>query len=351
MYKVIVTIDNTDYTIQDNTKVVIEPLLTQTINSADTFEFNVHKKEFELYNDMAELNTLVSVYDEWNVLQFKGRMINQYNYFNGLIKYTFEGELAYLNDIQYPPYEFNGDIPELLKDVLDYYNANCDESKKIEYGTITVTDLNNYITRSNEDYSSCWKVINDKLVESLGGYLVLRYEGDTRYLDYLAEPPRTNNQTIEFGKNLLDLEDYIDATTLATVLIPLGAEDEDGNRITVASVNDDSIYVESNLIDTYGRIEQVNTWDDVTLPENLLTKAQEYVNQMILKEQTITVRTIDLGFTDEEIARFRKGDKVICKSEPHNLEIELVITEIQNHINSVQDNEISIGTQAGFATI
>lgn len=39
---------------------------------------------------------------------------------------TFEGELAFLNDIQYPPYDFAGDYDEFFRNIIDYYNSKCE---------------------------------------------------------------------------------------------------------------------------------------------------------------------------------------------------------------------------------
>ena len=103
-----------------------------------------------------------------------------------------------------------------------------------------------------------------------------------RILDYLSDDDYYVNskQSIEFGKNLLDFAKNMDASDLATCIIPLGAkldqEDQDESleaikeqRITIADINGGVDYVtDDNAVAAYGRIYRTVTFDDVTVPEN-----------------------------------------------------------------------------------
>ena len=48
--------------------------------------------------------------------------------------------------------------------------------------------------------------IKSKLLDTHGGYLRVRYESDGNYLDWLADFDVRSAQTVEFGKNLLDVK-------------------------------------------------------------------------------------------------------------------------------------------------
>lgn len=81
-----------------------------------------------------------------------------------------------------------------------------------------------------------------------GGYIRPRLTDGQRYIDLVAEYGKVNSQVIEFGLNMLDISEYISADNVFTVLIPLGAEqqDADGNntgRLTIASVNSGKDYI------------------------------------------------------------------------------------------------------------
>lgn len=344
MYKIIK--DKNDI-IQDSIdNVVIDPELKEHLNGVGSLTYSIPYND-QYYEDYIELKTKIKVFGEnEDHPEFTGRLLSKRKTFDGNIKLTFEGELAFLNDIQFPPYEFKGSPEELFEDVLNYYNSKCSEDKKILKGIVTVQDDNDYITRSNQDYSSCWSVISEKLVKLLGGYIKLRYVNGVRYLDYLINSGNIATQKIEFGKNLLDLESYIDATSVKTVIIPLGAKNESEERITIESVNENKNYLESSLVSMYGRIENVVIWDDVTIPANLKTKALKELNQMVLANKQITVKAIDLHFTSEEIHSFKIGDIIHCISKPHDIDIEMVLSERTRKLNDPSQDEITLGTKS-----
>lgn len=344
MYKII---KDADQIVQDSIdNVVIDPELKEHLNGVSSLTYSIPFND-QYYDDYIELKTKVTIFDQnKNNPEFSGRLLSKNKTFDGNIKLTFEGELAFLNDIQFPPYDFKGTPEELFENVLNYYNSKCSKDKKILKGIVTVQDDNNYIARSNQDYSSCWSVINDKLIKLLGGYIKLRYVNGVRYLDYLINSGNVANQNIEFGKNLLDLENYIDATSVSTVIIPLGAKNESGERITIESVNENKNYLESSLISIYGRIEKTVIWDDVTVPSNLKTKALKELNQMILSDRKITVKAIDLHFTSEEIHSFRIGDTISCISAPHDINIKMMLVERMRKLNDPSQDEITLGTES-----
>ena len=71
-------------------------------------------------------------------------------------------------------------------------------------------------------------------------------------------------------------------TEFATVIVPLGNRLDKSEiealdaYLTVESVNDGSLYVQSSeAVEAYGWIEKTVTWDNVSDPEVLLEKAKE----------------------------------------------------------------------------
>ena len=166
-----------------------------------------------------------------------------------------------------------------------------------------------------DDYGTTWDIINDKLLDRLGGYLRVRYEDGVRYLDYITDYGRTSDQVIRFGENLLDLTQYTSAQDIKTAIIPVG---KDG--LTIESVNDGKNYVyDEQAVAEYGWIFDKVSWPDVTLPENLKSKAEEYVRGARNLALTIKLSTIDLHKVDADIDRILLGDSVLCDSLPHGL--------------------------------
>lgn len=353
MYKIIL---DENKIVQDSIdNVVISPVLTEKINGVPTLKYTIPYSD-KFYKDYQRRISKIEVqYD--GVPKFKGRLLNDRLLFNGNKELTFEGELAFLNDIQYPPYNFEGDYGDLFKNVINYYNSKCDEDKRFNVGQITMTDSNNYITRSNETYSSCWSVISEKIL-SYGGYIKLRYAGNERYLDLLYESGTVTKQKIEFGENLLDLEEYIDSSEIATVIIPLGARKTEteqlkddvertftAERVDIRSVNNGSLYIESTLVEKLGRVERVINWDDVTTPINLLTKAKKKVDELILENQTITAKAIDLHYAGNDTPYFKIGDIIPIVSKPHNIDTTAILTERTTYLNDPTQDTFSLGTE------
>ena len=353
MYKIIL---DKNKIVQDSIdNVVISPVLTEKLNGVPTLKYTIPYSD-KYYQDYQRRISKIEVkYDD--VSKFKGRLLNDRLLFNGNKELTFEGELAFLNDIQYPPYEFEGDYGDLFKEVLKYYNSKCDKDKKFNIGQITITDSNNYITRSSETYTSCWNVISEKIL-SYGGYIKLRYVGDERYLDLLYESGAITKQKIEFGENLLDLEEYIDSSEIATIVIPLGAKKNDteelndgiqrtytAERMDIRSVNNGKLYIESKLVEKLGRVERVVNWDDVTIPSNLLTKAKKKCDELILENQSITAKAIDLHYAGNDTPYFKIGDIIPIISKPHNIDTTAILTERTTYLNDPTQDTFSLGTE------
>lgn len=119
---------------------------------------------------------------------------------------------------------------------------------------------------------------------------MVRYTDSGKVLDYLAEFNVHSIQTVEYGKNLMDVKITRDHTERIAALIPLGAKkkttDEEGNevesdeRIDITSVNGGQNYIyDDAAVKEIGWIWTTEVWENVTLPGNLLRKANALVAQ------------------------------------------------------------------------
>ena len=301
---------------------------------------------------------------------FRGRILSDVQNFDLSRTVEAEGQLACLNDSIVPPFDFPADYeddPEyegadnvvafFLGKLLEAHNAQVTEEQQIKLGQVTVSDPNNYIARSSTDYATTWATITDKLSGSaLGGHLLVRYEEDGTYLDYLEDYPLSNVQGITFAENLLELTDEIDATEVYTAILPVGAE-----GLTIAALPDgaltEDLVKEGNIIyskagvDKYGRIVSVQTWDDVTEAANLRTKAMELLAQSgVLPLRTISVTAVDLHCTDEDIAALRVGRYTRVTSAPHGLDVRYVLTELDPDILDPGNTRITLGASVQTMT-
>jgi hypothetical protein len=292
------------------------------------------------------LRSVISVYQDTRTL-FKGRVFSDNTDFRKIKKVEVEGLLGYFNDSIVRPYDFKGSVTEYFTMLVNQHNDQVTDAQKFKVGNVTVTDPNDYITRASSNTPKTWDEINNKLIKLLGGYISIRYEDDGNYVDYLAVYTDTSTQPIAFAINLLDLSLENKANSLATCIIPYGAKDEStGKPIDITSVNDgvDYIYNEE-AVAKYGRIYEVVTWNDVTKPSNLLSKARLYLADKIKLLSKLTVKAIDLHLADETIEAFKLGDYVQVFSTPHGIDEIVLLTAYSMDLTKPSGCTITLGLE------
>lgn len=296
---------------------------------------------------------------------FRGRIRKDTSDFYLSRRIEVEGLLACLNDSVIPPFNFPSDFEEdaayqmaaesgnviqfFLDWVLTEHNSQVGPDQQILLGEVTVKDPNNYISRSSSEYLTSMEVVKKKLRDLLGGYLVPDYSGDTTVLHYYADLPLTNVQEVEFGENLLDLEVEIEAADTYTAILPVG---KDG--LTIEALPDGEIapgiWKEGRIIysaeaetSVGGRITRVVIWDDVTVADNLQTKARtELTTNGVMHVRAIKAKAVDLGGV-EDIPRFVVGRYVRLKSKPHGFADAYPLMELEPDILDPGNTQIVMG--------
>lgn len=324
------------------------------LNKAGSFDFTIYKAN-NRYSDIKKKKSIVTIYNEDRRL-FRGRVLNVKKGFYNQLQVTCEGELAFLLDSTVRPYEFKGSVEELFQFYINSHNAQMDdEARKFKAGRCTVTDPNDYIVRANTGVNGYPKTLDEmkeKLVDKLGGYLWTREGEDGIYIDYLEDFETMNSQTVEFAKNLLDFEETIKGQDIVTAIIPLGAKlkDENGEeideRLTISSVNDGVDYVYSpEAVEKYGYIFETVTWDEVTLPENLLRKGKEELQNHINLTHTIELQAVDLHNMNLDIQSFGLGNYTKVISKPHDFNEMLLTRKLDINLLDPSDGSLTLGDE------
>lgn len=323
---------------------VLNPILSAELNRSYMLSFSVPYKHPN-YNSIAIYKPTVTVYDGSQRV-YRGRVIASDIDFFRNNRAVCESDIGFLNDVIMRPYEFAGSIEAYFKKCVHEYNIGADADRRFGTysisgtatpatnlttaqiqaaaisdfvpGVCTVTDPNNYIVRESVQYKTVYTEMMDKLVGLCGGYLMTRYANGIDYVDYLAESGVTDNtQTIKFAENLLDLGIGASTDNFYSVIVPIGAKQENDVPLTIASVNDGNDCLEdAEKIQMYGRIERVVEWEDVTIASNLKAKAQAALNASSMYNE-ITVTAVDLHGFDAAKNRFRVGNKYRVYSYPH----------------------------------
>ena len=327
---------------------VLNPKLKLQDNSAGTLSFTI-PMDSAGYEKAKRLSSVITV-NENDEFLWEGRIIEEVVDFRNNRKVICEGELMYLNDTTQPPAEYHDyTVRQFLQVLLDEHNRKVEDEKKFVLGAVTVHDSNDSLYRYTNGEST-WKCVKEKLIDRLGGHIRTRHVDGIRYLDYLAEYPNTNTQEVRFGVNLLDFSKNFDLTKLATVIMPRGARLEESPiegldaYTTVDSVNGGSIYVTSeSAIKTYGWIEQVVDWDNVTEPENLLKKAKEYLNEVQFEDLVLELTAFDLKYLNPEMESIHILDLVRCVSEPHGMDKYFPVTQVEILLDNPSGSSYTFG--------
>lgn len=329
----------------DNKLKVASPVLSLEVNKLGSLSFKIYPDHM-YYDRLEKMRSIITV-NQGNRTLFKGRIFSDNVDFRKVRKIEVEGILGYLNDSIVRSYSFEGSVVDYFTLLINQHNEQVEDFQKFKIGRVTVTDPNDYITRAASDPVKTWDEINEKLIKLLGGYISIRYEDDGNYIDYLADYTDTSTQSIAFSINLLDLTRDGDASAFATCIIPYGAKDETtGERINITSVNNGVDYVHNaEAVEKYGRIFEVVTWDDVTLPSNLLTKATAYLADKIKLPSKFTIKAIDLHLTDETIEAFKLGDYIQVYSEPHGIDDRVLLTAYSMDLTNPSGCTITLGLE------
>lgn len=328
---------------------LISPILKLQDNNAGTLEFSIVPDNI-IYDKIKKMKSEIKVFSDGKPI-FEGRPIDETVDFKNCKKVMCEGALAYLNDsIQRPAEYHNLTIRAYLETLINYHNQQVSDSRlQFKIGIVTVHDDNDSIYKYT-NWETTLQVIKTDLVDKYGGHLRVRIEGDTKYLDYLKDYPRTNTQVIEFGTNLLDFTKNIDATQIVTAVIPLGARLEESSikkleeRVTIKSVNDNLDYIASKAaVDTYGWIFKTVTWDNVHKPLILKHKAEEYLKSIQFEKVVLKVKAIDLHMVNVDIEQIHLLDEIRVISKPNGLDKVFPVSEMTIDMTNPQANTITLG--------
>ena len=367
------------------------------VNSANTFEASV-ASGLELFKDLPVLNKRIFIFqDNEKDPIFEGRLLKRVTDFYGNTTYSFEGALGYLNDSIQPPVDYTGQtIETIFNGLLTEHNKQVEDWKQLLPGRITVEDHTESDTYSgkgrlddtNTDrevytadsdttginqanlttgYETTWDAINNLLINNLAGYLVIRYEGDKKYLDYLKEYMPSEGQVILFGSNLLDYSSTLNYSSLCTGVLPLGyskgADSGDGNdddravytqesdplsnvknKLTIESVNGGSkILWNQDAVNNYGKIVKSVEWSDCKDASKLLDKARKYLTNTQFDNLSLECKIIDLHFVDNTEGPLHCMHLVRVKSEPHGLDKMMPISSMEIDLMNPANDTITIG--------
>lgn len=312
-------------------------------NAISSFDFTIYPNN-DGYDLLSVYRTKVFVYNIdrgrydfiGRVIQIEPCMDKDGSVYKNVV---CESRLGYLCDTVQPyeaPKQYSGDgtkngLQEFIDLLLSNHNSQVDADHRIYRGNVSVvTHESSEGVYKGLNYETTWDCIIKKLVDVYGGEIRLRETDGVLYLDYAEEIGETRATTIELGKNMESVQRSIDCTGVVTRLIPLGMKlpeqvmDEQGNvteretenRLTIASVNDGVIYIEDETaVSLYGKIYQTVVFDDVTDPQNLLTKGMAHLAKHNVITESNKIVSLDLSMLGLDVDDFQVYDRYPVRNE------------------------------------
>lgn len=351
MYKVTVKTNGVEYLLHEPRDdsgefQLIDPTLSEEVGKNGTFTFTIsplHPNKDKIIPMASE----IFIYKDGEKI-LCCRMIDSESDFYNTGRATCEGELAFLLDSIQRPYEYTGSLYNFFTQLLNTHNSEVEERKRFLIGNVTIAGTE--ITRSNSEYSTTMAEMLGQLTDINGGYLNVRYANDKKYLDYVSDYGGINSQVIRFGENLLDLTKHVEPTTLITALIPTGAtitSNDSGVEdivVNITSVNGGKDYIyDAAAVAAYGWIWGTQSFEDVTDPAALLSKARAYLEEAVSIPETIELSAVDLSTIGIDVEELKLGYWTNIESKPHGLSKQFMLSKKITGLANPAKNSIILG--------
>lgn len=351
-------------------------------NKGGSFEFTLYPDN-PWYASFEKLVSTVVVRQDEKII-FRGRVLDSEESFFRERKITCEGEYAFFNDgIFYPlgsePVEATSDDEEdqagtrytpieIFTQIITDYNSQVPEDRRFNVGSISIKAAEEEIDYWNLEFKPSIDAMDD-LIEQCGGHVIFRHDEESGvvYIDW-TDDYQLLDQSVEFGRNLLDLTQTIQADELVTAILAHGETDENRNIPTnISHMNipatethmqmgvvpegpDDSrdeqfgpygiLLVNVPLYQQYGLIIEERSYDGY--PADWVDQLIEDVDGLTGLSNSIEVEAVDLAWLGSG-EPFEIGRAVKVTSDRHGVSDEYHITKIDVDLQDPSSSKITFG--------
>lgn len=343
----------------DINRVVESATMTEAINEPAVLTVVVPSNN-PTYGQWQKRKSLVLVKNDDDEILFRGYITEiSYDFYNSATLIC-ESDLTFLNDTEVGPLSIYS-LP--LRSVLGYIihihnsfmdvvwndNEASDDFKKFALGTVDSSFSEIVETIETEEYINTMDFINEYVLEPYEAMIEVRHTNTANYLDFKKKemanvPTPISGQVIRFGENMIDFQQIADTSEVCTVVIPLGAKDENNHRITLVDGGYSHEYMTSSNITRYGRIVKSIIYDDITNPEYLATEGSRYLRQHFVEQTTFEISAIDLSLLGVDTSRFLLGQYNYVVSDPHGVRDYFQLTATSRDLMNPANDVYTFGT-------
>lgn len=317
-----------DYRKSDN--LMKSSTLDKELEAVDQFNFELIDNEIKLKSFLS----FVEVKNEVkNNVVFRGRIMtpttqmNEDGTYN--TSYTSEGAMAYLDDFN-PSYNMLTDLTpqQRFTELINIHNSllGADTYKRINIGTVSVRPKMPESETAEYDYTAYFILdpeksilthIRELILGVYGGEIVLRYEADGNYIDWVDKIGSKKSTELKVGKNMKSFQRQIDPTEVITRLIPLGSSEptawEGSKRLEIVEDprSGGKNYIDiPELIALYGIQTGVAIFDDEYTPDTLYDRGMKEKIEIMKKyaKMTTEIQLLDLFTIGLDPDDFERGN-------------------------------------------
>lgn len=299
----------------NNSRIKAVGKMKKQVNCADSLTATIYRGN-PAYDAIQPRKTLTEVYDAADGHRvFRGRVLKPTSAMDnaGLPSRTYlcVGELDYLSESVQPYQQANGGA-EFFSKAIATHNLQMPADKQIQIGMLNILPARDCRSHTWYYVTSMQAIVD--YVRQYGGEFRLRYEGDTRYLDYTSTVWDTGSDTkIELAVNMRSVSVTLDATNIATGIYAVGAKlHNDGTSAERLELGE--VIWNEDLRAEYGDIVTVQTWDDVTVAANLRAKAEAWLRNQSGALHQYSVDAVELSRINKQFDSFEVGTQYAIRN-------------------------------------
>jgi phage minor structural protein len=326
----------------DDKTLVQSPHLRTELNRPDVLTFTMPPNNAR-FGKVKKRKDIVYAYIDYKEC-FYGQVIDERPTIDNMREYSCEGALSFLSDSIQRPLAITGKENLTAKahfiSLIESHNAQVEPWKRFTVGIVDASEK--VMQKEDTDYSTTLNAVEQRLVNRYGGFLRVRRENDVTYIDWLKELTDVSTQSVEFGKNIVDLDGLIDTREIGSVLIPLGAR-VNGKKLTIADVNGGSDSIESaELIQKYGRVVITKEFPTIKDANELLEKAREALSEME-DDETFDITAVDLSRLGVDVSALRVGLLTPIVAPRHGIEKSKILYAADMDLENIENSVYTFG--------
>ena len=353
--------------------------LSSAVNTSGDCEFTMSPKH-PLYNKikLRSMSERVIVMQE-NTILFDGYIDSFDTNFDKTRDVKCYGCLSYLGDIRLRPYTTDrgekdpagmlyppATVSGLYNFYIEEYNKYADDDKKFKIGINEGAQLleRDIMHAASNSFPRISDELSNNILNTVGGYLFVRHDGNDRYLDLFAECVDVNAQIVDFGVNMMDYVRNDNLSNFATAIRPSGTliqdendknKDKDVDRnIDLTNYTDgptafpgfykrgDVIYNKA-AVEKYGYVEAYQTYSDVVNWDDLIARSVADLKPLSRVLPTIEIKAADLALYQVGNKPLIPGQLVRIRSNPHGIDEYFLLNSMHINISNPSQTSYTFG--------